>query len=95
MAEPLKEYAGTVPDGKRPLTINIDIDLHRRLKVGAALLNSNMGAVIETLVDAHSPVTKDGVPVWSEPERKRLVSWLGDAREADHVGLMGEHLWSQ
>ena len=41
---PPKEYAGNVPPGKRPFTANIDQGLHERMRVGSALLGSNMGA---------------------------------------------------
>ncbi len=76
-----KQYAGTVPDGHRPLTINIFFDLHERLKVGAALMNSSMGEVLAVLVDEYMPVVTDGIPVWPEKNRKQLVKALETWRE--------------
>ena len=85
------EYKGTVPPNHRPLTINILIDLHSRLKVGSALLNSSMGEVLSVLVDEYMPVVTDGIPVWPEKNRKHLVvaleTWLevGGPTMAEHL----------
>ena len=80
---PLKEYAGNVPPGKRPFTANIDRGLHERMRVGSALLGSNMGQIVEILIDAYMPVTVDGVPEWPDKRRRELVKWLEGHREGE------------
>ena len=77
-----KQYASNVPPDHRPVTINVPKELHRRLKIGAAMMEkATMSDVINALLNIYTPAIADGIP---EPDPKRsreLQRFIGQYRE--------------
>ena len=82
MAE--KEYASNVPKGYRPVTINVPKQLHRRLKIGAAMsASATMSDVINALINTYTPAIVDGIPN-PDPNRAKDLRRFIDQYRIDY-----------
>lgn len=72
MDEP-KKYAGGIRAGARPTTLNLDVDLHSRLKMLSAMTDKTMSDIVESWILFYAPVQTEEGMTWTTEQQTALT----------------------